>query len=128
MTNDQGDTIAVHCTVENHSTVDATPRVTLYETQVYMCGERHKSLQAAITGPELGHTVGQQTCDTQSVFVAIPTTASLSIRSWIVSVKYMIHVTLDIPYAHDLHVDLPVIVVNKEALVELERPIFNGSK
>ncbi|CAG2181403.1 unnamed protein product, partial [Oppiella nova] len=59
-----GDTIAVHCTVENHSTVDATPRVTLYETQVYMCGERHKSLQAAITGPELGHTVGQQTCDT----------------------------------------------------------------
>ncbi|CAG2168306.1 unnamed protein product [Oppiella nova] len=123
-----GDTIALHCTVENHSTVDATPRVTLYETQVYMCGERHKSLQGAVAGPVLGHTVGQQTCDTQTVFVAIPATASLSIRSWIVSVKYMIHVTLDIPYTHDMHVNLPVVVVNKEALVEQDKPIFNSSK
>ncbi|CAG2176114.1 unnamed protein product [Oppiella nova] len=125
---EQCDTIAVHLTVANLSTLDATPRVTLYETQVYMCGERHKSLQAAVTGPVMGNKVIQETCDSQSVFVTIPTTASLSIKSFIVSVKYMIHVTLDIPYAHDLHVDLPVVVVNKEALVEPERPIFNGSK
>ncbi|CAG2166462.1 unnamed protein product [Oppiella nova] len=124
----KGDTIAVHCTVENHSTLDATPRVTLFETQVYMCGERHKSLQAAIAGPVMGNKVSQETCDTQCVFVTIPTTASLSIRSWIVSVKYMIHVTLDIPYAHDLHINLPVVVVNKETLLELDRHIFNSSK
>ncbi|CAG2114742.1 unnamed protein product [Medioppia subpectinata] len=111
-----GEVIEVQCSVENQSSVDVVPRVTLYQTQIYMCGERHKSLEVALTEPIVGHKVKSETDGAEIISVPIPQEASLSIKSPIISIKYFVHITLDIPHAIDLHINLPIIVTNKSAL------------
>lgn len=48
--------------------------------------------------------------------LVVPEDAALTMKCPIISVKYFIHVTLDIPYTIDLHLDLPIVITNKYAL------------
>ncbi|CAG2173755.1 unnamed protein product [Oppiella nova] len=111
-----GEVVEVHCSVDNDSSVDVTPRLTLYQTQIYMCGERHKSLEVALTEYMVGNKVTSETKSMESLFVTIPKNATLTIKSAIITIKYFIHITLDIPHAIDLHINLPIIVTNRSAL------------
>ncbi len=108
----------LHVTVDNESTVDVTPRASLHQTQVYMCGERHKAREVVITEAIVGKTVHKKTNLTETIFIPLPEELSLSIKCGLISIKYFIHVTLDIPHAIDLHINLPIVVVNKSALTQ----------
>jgi len=48
--------------------------------------------------------------------VTIPTDESLSIKSSVITVKYFVHVTLDIPHSFDLHINLPVVLTSQKVL------------
>ena len=113
-----GELLELHLTVDNESTVEVTPRATLHQTQVYMCGERHKAREVVVTEAIVGKTVYKKTNFTETIFIPLPEDLSLSIKSGIISVKYFIHVTLDIPHSLDLHVNLPIIIVSKSALTQ----------
>ena len=103
-------------TVDNESTVDVTPRASLHQTQVYMCGERHK--EVVITESIVGKTVHKKTNITEIIIIPLPEDLPLSTKSGLISVMYFIHVTLDIPHAIDLHVILPIVIANKSALTQ----------
>ena len=108
----------LHVTVDNESTVEVTPRATLYQTQVYMCGERHKAREVVITEAIVGKTVHNKTNFTETLLIPLPENLSLSIKSGIISVKYFIDVSLYIPHAFDLHVNVPIVIVNRSALTQ----------
>ena len=111
-----GELIELHTTVENNSSVEVTPRCTLYQRQIYMCGERHKAFDEAITEYIVGKPVAEISEQTDTLFIRIPREISLTIKSTMVNVKYFVHVTLDIPYSIDIPVDLPIIITTKSAL------------
>ena len=100
----------------NESSVEATPRATLYQTKVYLFGERHKAYQKAIAEPVMGQKVDKHSNGNEVLAIAIPEDIPLSIKSELIAVKYSIHVTLDIPHSCDLHVNLPIIVSTRSAV------------
>ena len=107
-----GESIELIIDIQNESSVEATPRATLYQTQVYMCGQRHRASNVALTSP----VVGKHSNNEQIIGIPIPKDVSLSIKSDLISIKYFIHVTLDIPHAFDIHANLPFVVTNRSAL------------
>jgi len=111
-----GETIEVHCYVANKSTVEVTPRATLYQTLIYQCGECHKAVDRVLTEHIIGNKMASNANNTDIIHVPIPKSASLSIKTDVISVKYVVHVTLDIPHAVDLHINLPIIVTTQSAL------------
>jgi len=111
-----GELIEIHCTVENMSSASVTPRATLYQTQIFMSGERHKTISTSLTEPVIGGEVEAEVNNTETLFVLLPEDVSFSIKSSIITVKYFVHVTLDIPHRIDLHINLPIVVTNKHAL------------
>jgi len=114
----RGEVLELHVTVDNESTVDVTPRASLHQTQVYMCGERHKAREVVINEAIVGKTVHKKTNLTEILFIPLPEDLSRSIKSGIISIKSFIHVTLDIPHAIDIHVNLPIVIANKCALTQ----------
>ncbi|CAG2168308.1 unnamed protein product [Oppiella nova] len=54
---ESGHPIEVDCFIWNESTLDVTPRLTLYQTRVYMCGERHRGVVVALTDALVGQVV-----------------------------------------------------------------------
>jgi len=111
-----GETIELHITVENDSSATVKPRATLYQQQIYMCGERHKGEKVTLSDRVFGKDVESKTDFTETLFVPIPEDASLTIKSQLISIKFFIHVTLDIPHAHDIDVNVPFVMVPKSAL------------
>lgn len=93
------------------------PRVSFYQTQIYMTGERHKTVENSLTEAVEGDEVLSHTLiEDAAIPVAIPVNIPLSIKSELITLKYFVHVTLDIPLATDIHVNLPVIVTSRAAL------------
>ncbi|CAG2174518.1 unnamed protein product [Oppiella nova] len=113
---ESGHSIEVDCFIWNRSSLDATPRVTLYQTQVYMCGERHKAVDVALTDALVGQVIKGSATGMESFVLGIPQGLPLSFKSSLITVKYFAHLTLDIPYAIDLHINLPIVITTKEAL------------
>ena len=81
-----------------------------------MCGERHKASQLPLLEAVVGQSVEKQSNSEQVLNVPLPETACLTIKSEVISVKYFLHVTLDIPHAFDVHVNLPFVVTTLSAL------------
>jgi hypothetical protein len=104
------------CTVVNSSTVSVTPRATFYQTQIFMSGERHKTFETSLTEPVTGSIVNPDSTKQEIITLQIPKDIPLSMKSSIITVKYFIHVTLDIPHTIDLHINLPVVITSKHAL------------
>ena len=113
----QSETITVHVNVDNKLNVKVTPRVSLHQVQIFSCGQRHKSIEnrfpaETIKGADIEpHTKSEQLLDLQ-----VPEEENLSIKSPIISVKYFIEVTLDIPHSLDLHVNLSVVITSKRVI------------
>jgi hypothetical protein len=98
------------------TSVGVIPRATLYQTQIFMSGERHKTVENSLTEAVIGTAVEAGANASETIFVLTPEDISLSIKSSIITIKYFIHVTLDIPHSIDLHINLPVVITNKYAL------------
>ena len=112
----QGENIKIKCTVYNNSSVETKPRATLYQTRVFKCGERHKASQVPLSDTVIGDRIDSQSNSEQTLDIVLPEEASLSIKSDAIVVKYFIHVTLDIPHAFDIHVNLPFVVTTYPAI------------
>lgn len=113
----RGEEIRVILLIDNNSTASVKPRVSFYQTQIYMTGERHKTVENSLTEAVEGDEVLSHTLiEDAAIPVAIPVNIPLSIKSELITLKYFVHVTLDIPLATDIHVNLPVIVTSRAAL------------
>ena len=83
-----------------------------------MCWEQHKAREITLSQPIVGKTVLKKTNITEIIIIPLPEDLSLSIKSPLISVKYFIHVTLDIPHAFNLDVNVPIVIANKCALTQ----------
>ncbi|CAG2100440.1 unnamed protein product [Medioppia subpectinata] len=110
-----GESIEIHCCVDNSSTVSVSPRASLYQTQIYMSGEKHRTIETLLSEPILGSNISAGHKVEEILEMRIPDNSVLSMKSSIITVKYFIHVTLDIPYTIDLHLNLPIVITNKYA-------------
>ena len=111
-----GETIVLHCDVANDSSVETTPRATLYQMRIFLFGERHTGSQQAITEHIVGKKIDKHSRASEILAIPVPNDIPLSIKTDLISVKYFLHVTLDIPHAIDLHVNLPILITTKSAL------------
>jgi len=111
-----GETLEVDCTIDNGSTARVTPRVVLYQTQIFMTGERHKTIETLLTEPSFGKPVGAEVTAEDAISLLIPENIPLSIKSTLITVKYFIRVILDIPNSMDLQLNLPIVITNRHAL------------
>jgi hypothetical protein len=62
----------------------------------------------------LGQSIEGESEAAQQVSILIPADESLSIKSSLITVKYFIHITLDIPHSLDLHINLPVVLTSHQ--------------
>ena len=112
-----GELLELHTTIDNQSTVEAAPRASLYQTQIYMCGERHKAVEIPITNSIIGKKVAKKENFTETIFIPTPKELPLTIKSALISVKYFVHVTLDIPHSFDIHVNVPIVMTNEPVII-----------
>lgn len=113
-----GESITVHVSVKNGTkSAVVTPRVSLHQVQIFMCGSRHKTIETTM-GDEatIGKPVEPGTEVEEVLSLAVPGDESLTIKSSVISVKYFVHVTLDIPKSIDLHVNLPVVLTSRDVI------------
>jgi len=114
-----GETITVHIAVDNKTNTKVTPRISLHQVQIFMCDSRHKTIETTMTeAPIIGAEVAAHSYEDELLDVTIPSAESLTIKSSVITVKYFVHVTLDVPHAFDLHVNLPVVVTSRKVIQE----------
>src|SRR5699024_1957942 len=83
-----GEKITVHLTVDNRTSTKVTPRVSLHQVQIFMCGSRHKTIETALSeDPIVGKEVEAHTNAEELLEVTIPPNESLTIKSSVITVK-----------------------------------------
>lgn len=113
----RGEELIVDYVIDNCSTATVKPRVTFFQTQIYMTGERHKTVESSLTEAIEGDEIGSHTMiDDGNLTVTIPVDIPLSIKSEYITLKYFLHLTLDIPLAIDIHINLPVVITTRSSL------------
>ncbi|KAF7493000.1 Arrestin domain-containing protein 3 [Sarcoptes scabiei] len=113
-----GDTIQLKTLINNTTTLKVTPRAALYQTQIFMSGDRHRTLELVLVEPIEGSEVDPTEVIEDTIEMPIPTRAQLTMKSPIITIKYFVHVTLNIPHNIDLHINLPIVITNRAALTE----------
>lgn len=110
-----GESITVHVVVDNQTNTGVTPRIALNQVQIYQCGIKLKVQDNSVdnANPVIGTAVGPGTQTEELLSVTISPNEALSIKSQLITVKYFVHVTLDIPHSVDLHLKLPVVVTSQ---------------
>src|SRR5699024_4752950 len=112
-----GETITVHVAVDNKTTAKVTPRISLHQVQIYMCGSRHKTIDTTMSEePIVSKEIEPHTSVEELLKWKINSKDPLSIKSSIITVKYYVHVTLAIPHSFDLHINLPVVVTSRKVI------------
>ena len=112
-----GETIKLKTVINNSTTLKVQPRATLYQTQIFMSGDRHRTLELVLGESIYGNEVEPNEATEDLIEIPVPTRAQLTMKSTIITVKYFVHVTLDIPHNIDLHINLPMVITNKHALL-----------
>src|SRR5699024_6322320 len=57
-----GETITVHVSVDNKTNTKVTPRISLHQVQIYMCGSRHKTIETIMSeDPVVGEEIESHT-------------------------------------------------------------------
>ncbi|XP_054157139.1 arrestin domain-containing protein 3-like [Oppia nitens] len=111
-----GQTVELICQIDNKSTARVTPRATLYRTEIYMTGEKHKTVETILTDPFQGTEVEPGETIDSVINIPIPDDLPMSLKCPNITIKYFIHCTLDIPHTIDLHLNLPIILTNNQML------------
>lgn len=117
-----GESISVHVSVNNKTGVAVKPRISLHQVQIFMCDSRHKTVETTFPedDPVLGTEVEPHSEAVEVLHLKVPADESLTIKSSVITVKYFVHVTLDIPHSLDLHINLPVVLTSAAVLQELQ--------
>jgi len=115
-----GEHIAVHISVDNQTNARVKPQIELHQIQIYNCGARLKTIESVQNeSPVSGTEVAPKSKAQEVLSLAIANDESLSIRSDLITVKYFVNVTLDIPAAFNLHINLPIVITAKRVLDQL---------
>jgi len=117
-----GQSIQVTLDVTNNSSARLTPRLSLNQTQVYKHGNSHRSVETSFNDePIVGAIVEPVSEVEEMIQIKVPDDQSLTITSAeSISVEYYIHITLEIPHAFNLHLNLPLVITSKEMLESLQ--------
>lgn len=111
-----GEIIKLKTIIKNTTTLKVQPRATLYQTQIFMSGDRHRTLELVLGEPQYGSEIDPCEVLESTIDLPIPQRAQLTMKSTIITIKYFVHVTLDIPHNIDIHINLPIVVTNKRAM------------
>ncbi|CAG2168966.1 unnamed protein product [Oppiella nova] len=117
-----GEFVVFHCNVINQSSTRVIPRVTLRQTQTYLMRKKNKTKIRQNTHYEIkcqrmeGLPTEAGSSSTQTFQVPIPIGIAISVNSPILEVSYDLHLTVDIPSAIDLHLDLPIMITTKNVV------------
>lgn len=84
-----GESIKLKVLINNSTTLKVQPRATLYQTQIFMTGERHRTLELVLGDPVCGNEV--DTCEVveELIEIPVPIRAQLTMKSAIITVKYL---------------------------------------
>lgn len=119
-----GESIDVHIRVDNKCSAKLVPRISLYQVQIYMCGARHKTIETTLNKePVVGAEVQPHSNVDEVLSIKIPSDESLTIKSQVITVKYFVHITLDIPHSFDLHINLPVVLTSSKVMEDLRHQL-----
>jgi len=117
-----GETINVHINIDNKSTAKITPRITLNQLQIFMCGARHKTVENQLTEESIvGKEIQPLSEEHQLIALPIPEDEALTIKGRVITVKYYVRIILDIPHAFDLQLNLPIVLTAKGVLEALQQ-------
>ena len=81
-----------------------------------MTGDKHKTVETTLTEYFFGETIKKGENANSVINLPIPGRLPLSMKCPNITVKYFIHVTLGIPHAIDIHLNLPIIITNSFVL------------
>lgn len=105
-----GESIAITADFENLSTRTVIPRATLHQTQTFVAGGKSRSRHnkfTIVTGPAIQPG---RTASWDSQLLKIPAVSPSIINCSLIRVDYSVRITLQIPGAYNLSVDLPIII------------------
>lgn len=116
-----GEVVEIHVAVDNKTNTKVIPRASIYQVQVYQCGDRHKAIENILGGePVFGEEVAANSENADTLAIKIPPDEALSFKSSCITVRYFVHVTLDIKNSFDLHCNLPIIVTSTDTIRNLK--------
>ena len=114
--NRQGENFEVICIIINNSSTCVRARASLHQIQQYMVEDKHKTVESVVSVDTFGDKVDSDERRMSAILMTVPEGIPLSLKSDNIDVKYLVHVTLDIPHAFNLHINLPIIITNIYAL------------
>ncbi|CAG2174889.1 unnamed protein product [Oppiella nova] len=120
-----GEVVTIVCNVSNKSSVGVIPRVTLRQIQTFkqlMAAKNNektvrRQTTHAVKKQRLEGSLTEPGLSTTHIFhVEIPIDIPISVDCPILTVSYDLHLTVDIPSAIDLHLDLPIMITTKNVV------------
>ncbi|XP_013779873.1 arrestin domain-containing protein 3-like isoform X1 [Limulus polyphemus] len=105
-----GESIAITADFENLSSRTIIPHATLHQTQTFIAGGKSRSRISKftiVTGPAIQPG---RTANWDAQLLKIPAVSPSIINSCLIRVDYAVRLTLQIPGAYNLSVDLPVVI------------------
>lgn len=112
-----GEVIPVEVLIVNDANVSVEPRVTLHQQQLFVCNQVHRTLESCLTPEPYSTTEAVPPNSSATALIKVPLATNLvvSLSSPLITVKYFVHVSLDLPHAMDLVVNVPFIVTTRRA-------------
>lgn len=112
-----GEVIPVEVLIANDANVPVEPRVTLHQQQLFTCNQVHRTLESCLTPEPYSTTEAVPPNSSATALIKVPLATNLvvSLSSPLITVKYFVHVSLDLPHAMDLVVNVPFIVTTRRA-------------
>ena len=84
-----GESIQLKTFTRNATTLKVQPRATLYQTQIFMSGDRHRTLELVLGESVFGSEVDSNEATEDLLEIPVPARAQLTMKSAIITVKYL---------------------------------------
>ncbi|KAJ6223307.1 hypothetical protein RDWZM_001852 [Blomia tropicalis] len=108
-----GETIKVQMDMINESNISIQPRISMYQTQAFTYNQVVRTMESSLIDPCMAEQLESGQNGTQTVTIPVPTTCSISLKSPLITVRYFVHISMDIPQSIDLTINLPFIVTTE---------------
>ncbi|TSM85924.1 Arrestin domain-containing protein 3 [Bagarius yarrelli] len=119
-----GEQIMVTIDIENNSTRTVKPKFSLYQKQSFFASKKRKVKTKELIKRK-GDPIEPLTKQSLTEVLNIPTDTSISILNCrILKVEYRLKVHLDIKFAHDLEIKLPVVIL-PDCVTQNEKDVAN---
>ena len=112
-----GEVITIELTTVNEATIAVQPRVMLFQTQMFTQNQMQRTLETSLSDePYTVPVVPPQHSITQIIQVPLSPNLVVSLYSALITVKYFVHISIDIPqHIVELNMNLPFVVTTERA-------------